>query len=140
MSELDPTTGIIRSIPEAQIIEVFKKSEDIRIERLDEQTVKVTYEDMFGTGSVKGNSVLNVLIHAMRAQKNQRYWDGYKEAEEKAKQEMIDRLELLENHISELKESIALLRETTDTAIKHLAGHVSHLALQLKVDRSPEQE
>lgn len=33
-----------------------------------------------------------------------------------------------------LTEDIALLRETTDTAIKHLAGHVSHLAQQISLD------
>lgn len=39
-----------------------------------------------------------------------------------------------------LTEDIALLRETTDTAIKHLAGHVSHLALQLSLDHDHHTE
>ncbi len=48
------------------------------------------------------------------------------------------RLALLEERVSTLTESIALLRETTDTAIKLLAAHVSHLALQFKIDHEKE--
>jgi hypothetical protein len=39
-----------------------------------------------------------------------------------------------QNALRELTEQVALLRETTDTAIKHLAGHVSHLAQQFSID------
>jgi len=48
-------------------------------------------------------------------------------------------LSLLEQKIDTLSEDIAMLRETTDTAIKHLAGHVSHLALQLRVNQQESE-
>jgi hypothetical protein len=141
MCELDPETRILRAVSEAQIIEDFNKYEGIRIERLDDKRVKATFEETFGEGSATGNSVLNVLIAAIRRQKNQRYWDGYKAAEEKAKQETIERLEMLENEIIELTESINQHRITTDAAIQHLATHVSHLALQFTLDhQKTEQE
>ncbi len=109
MSELDPTTGILRSVSEAQIIEDFGKYEGIIIERLNDRQVKASFEDMFGVGSCTGDSVLSVLIAALRRQEN-------------------------DERLQELTEGIALLRETTDTAIKHLASHVSHLALQISLD------
>lgn len=56
---------------------------------------------------------------------------------ESKEQELTDRLE---KRIETLSEDIAMLRETTDTAIKHLAGHVSHLALQLRVNQQTESE
>jgi hypothetical protein len=140
MSELDPETGIIRSVSEAQIIEDFGKYEEITITRLDDKHIKATFQETFGVGSVTDRSVLNVLIAAVRRQKNQRYWDGYKAAEEKAKQELLERMELLQNLIEEQTASIALLRETTDTAIKHLAGHVSHLAQQFSIDHNQGKE
>ncbi len=140
MSELDPETGIIRSVSEAQIIEDFKKYEEITITRLDAKHVKATFQEVFGEGSATGDSVLNVLIAAVRRQKNQRYWDGYKAAEEKAKEEMLERMDLLQNLIEAQAVSIAMLRETTDTAIKHLAGHVSHLAQQFSIDHNQRKE
>jgi hypothetical protein len=140
MSELDPETGIIRSVSEAQIIEDFKKYEEITITRLDAKRVKATFQEVFGEGSAIGDSVLNVLIAAVRRQKNQRYWDGYKAAEEKAKEEMLERMDLLQNLIEAQAVSIAMLRETTDTAIKRLAGHVSHLAQQFSIDHNQRKE
>ena len=53
---------------------------------------------------------------------------------------MIKRLEQLEDTIRELIESVALLTETTDTAIRHLAGHVSALTLQLSIDQTESEE
>ena len=53
---------------------------------------------------------------------------------------MIKRLEQLEDTIRELIESVALLTETTDTAIRHLAGHVSDLTLQLRINQTESEE
>ena len=55
-------------------------------------------------------------------------WQAYQEANDEP-----DQLERIE-------QQIALLRETTDTAIKHLAGHVSHLAQQFNIDHKRESE
>ena len=55
-------------------------------------------------------------------------------------QDVIKRLEQLENTIRELIESVALLTETTDTAIRHLAGHVSYLTLQLRVNQTESED
>lgn len=46
--------------------------------------------------------------------------------------------ERIEQRLDELAASIALLQETTDTAIRHLAAHVSHLALQFQLDHEKE--
>ncbi|SRR6266496_2173444 len=134
MSELDPTTGILRSVSEAQIIEDFGKYEGIIIERLNDRQVKASFEDMFGVGSCTGDSVLSVLIAALRRQKNYEYWRGYHKAEEEAKTTLEETIQENDERLQELTEGIALLRETTDTAIKHLASHVSHLALQISLD------
>jgi hypothetical protein len=139
MTEFDPTTGIIRSISEAQIIEDFGKYEGIKIERLDEKTVKATFQEAFGEGSVTSDSVLNVLLNAVRRQKTQEYWRGYYKAEEEEKTALEEALQENSERLEELTASIALLRETTDTAIKHLAGYVSHLELQISVDHQQSE-
>jgi hypothetical protein len=46
--------------------------------------------------------------------------------------------ERIEQRLDELTASIVLLQETTDTAIRHLAAHVSHLALQFQLDHEKE--
>lgn len=140
MSEFDPETRILWAVSEAQIIEDFGKYEGITIERHDDKTVKATFQEFFGEGSVTGSSVLNVLISAVRRQKNYEYWRGYHAAEEKTKEALQEQLETSTEQLSELTESINQLRETSDTAMKHLASHVSHLALQFKLDHQPEQE
>jgi len=48
--------------------------------------------------------------------------------------------ERIEQRLDELTASFVLLRETTDTAIRHLAAHVSHLALQFKIDHEQESK
>jgi hypothetical protein len=48
--------------------------------------------------------------------------------------------ERIEQRLDELTVSIALLRETTDTAIKYLAAHVSHLASPFKINHEKESE
>jgi len=82
MSELDPTTGILQAVSEAQIIEDFGKYEEITITRLDDKTVKASFQETYGEGSITGNSVLKVLIHAVNAQKDNEYWRGYRDAEQ----------------------------------------------------------
>ena len=48
--------------------------------------------------------------------------------------EFVERLLKTDGRLEQLTESIALLRETTDASIKHLASHVTQ-ALQFQVDR-----
>ena len=132
-----------QAVSEAQIIADFKKYEGITITRLDEQRVQATYQEAFGQGSITGDSVLNVLLHAVRAQKNYEYWRGYHKAEEEGKIALEEALQENDERLEELTKSIALLRETTDTSIKHLAAHVSHLvshlALQVKIDHEQSE-
>jgi len=134
MSDLDPET-------EAQIIDDFGKYEGIRIERLDDRTVKASFQEFFGEGSATGNSILNVLIAAVRRQKNHEYWHGYAAAQEKQTTNLEEQVAGVIEQLDQLTQSVNQLRATTDTAIKHLAGHVSHLALQFQIDhQQPEQE
>jgi hypothetical protein len=134
MSELDPTTNIIRSVSEAQIIEDFGKYEGITIKRIDDRTVRATFQEAFGEGSVSGDSVLNVLLNAVRRQKTNEYWRGYSKAEEEGKIGLEEAIQDSSERLEQLTASITLLRETTDTAIEHLASHVSYLALQFSID------
>jgi hypothetical protein len=57
-----------------------------------------------------------------------------------SEQDVRERLERLENLMVDFIESVALLIETTDTALKHLAGQVSHLALQLGANQDEGEE
>lgn len=41
--------------------------------------------------------------------------------------------------LEQVREDIALLRETMDASIKHLAGHVSHLAQQFSIDHGHKE-
>jgi hypothetical protein len=139
MSELDPTTKIIRSVSEAQIIDDFGKYEGITIERLDDHTVKATFQEFFGEGSSTGHSVLNVLVSAVRHQKNYEYWRGYHRAEEEYKTMLEETLQESSERMESLEESINTLRAEMDAAIKHLASHVSHLALQFQLDHEKSE-
>ena len=136
MAELE---RIDRSVSEAQIIEDFGKYEGIHIERIDKKTVKATFQEAFGEGSVIGDSVLNVLLNAVRRQKTQEYWRGFNKAEEEGKTILEEALQDNSERLEELTASIALLRETTDTAVKHLAGYFSHLERQISVDHQQSE-
>ncbi len=136
MAELE---RIDRPVSEAQIIEDFGKYEGIHIERIDNKTVKATFQEAFGEGSVTGDSVLNVLLSAVRRQKTQEYWRGFNKAEEEGKTILEEALQENSERLEELTASLALLRETTDTAIKHLGSYVSHLERKISVDQQQSE-
>jgi hypothetical protein len=70
----------------------------------------------------------------MSEQETSDYWRGYHKAEEDYRVKLEETLLETSERLDELTASIALLRETMDTSIKHLASHVSRLALQISLD------
>ena len=115
---------------EQQITEDFKNYEGITIERLEGGRYKATFQEQSGEGSVTGDSVSNVLLQAVRRQKTQRFWNGYKEAQEKAHQEALGRLELLQNQVNELT-TITYQLKALEIAMQLLADNIVNLRTEL---------
>jgi len=75
----------------------------------------------------------------MAEQETSDYWRGYNKAQEEYKIQLEEALQDSSERLDELTASIALLRETMDASIRHLASHISHLALQFQLDHKKEQ-
>ena len=70
----------------------------------------------------------------MAEQETSDYWRGYNKAQEEYKIQLEEALQDTSERLDELTASIAVLRETMDASIRHLASHVSHLAMQISID------
>ncbi len=76
----------------------------------------------------------------MSEQETSDYWRGYNKAQEEYKIQLEEALQDSSERLDELTASVALLRETMDASIRHLASHISHLALQFQLDHKKDEE
>jgi hypothetical protein len=76
----------------------------------------------------------------MAEQETSDYWRGYHKAEDDYRVKLEETLLETSERLDELTASIAVLRETMDASIRHLASHVSHLAMQISIDHRQNEE
>ncbi len=74
-----------RTIPEEELIAAFG-NEGITITRRVDQNFQATFQDSFGEGTVIGESLLFILLLAVKRQKTSEYWRGYYDLETEIRQ------------------------------------------------------